>query len=299
MVAGMSNRSALRLLRKSRCYLYLAPTFLLLGVFAYYPPLLALVRSFYDWNGANWLEWNGLGNYRAMLHDEVLLKSVGNLVKLAVFSVAVSVIAPLLAAELIFNMRARRMRYWYRVLLILPVVVPGVVSMLLWQFIYDPNVGLLNSILGVFGFPRQAWLYDPRLSLYSLMFMGFPFVGGITVLIFLAGLNNISADVLDASRIDGAGFVQRFISIDLPLVSGQIRLIAILSIIGSLNGFGTPLILTDGGPGFSTLVPGLHMYHEAFQFDRLGYACALGVLLFVVILSLTIITMRIRKEDAQ
>jgi len=299
MVTAASKRSITRALRKSRCYLYLAPTFILLGIFAYYPPLLAFIRSFYDWNGANWLQWKGLGNYRAMLHDEVLLLSIGNLAKLAAFSLVVSVVVPLLAAELIFNMRARRAQYWYRVLLVLPVVVPGVVSMLLWQFIYDPNVGLLNGIVQAFGFSRRAWLYDPRSALYSLMFMGFPFVGGITVLIFLAGLNNIGQDVLDASRIDGAGFLQRFVQIDVPLVSGQVRLIAILSIIGSLNGFGTPLILTDGGPGFATLVPGLHMYHEAFQFDRLGYACALGMLLFVVIFTLTLITMRIRREDTQ
>jgi len=295
MVTAKSKRSLVRTLRKSRCYFYLAPTFILLGIFSYYPPILAFIRSFYDWNGANWLHWIGLGNYRMMLQDEVLLASVGNLAKLAAFSLFVSVIMPLLTAELIFNMRARRAQYWYRVLLVLPVVVPGVVSMLLWQFIYDPNVGLLNGILGSFGIPRQAWLYDPRLALYSLMFMGFPFVGGITVLIFLAGLNNIGPDVLDASRIDGASFLQRFLRIDMPLVSGQIRLIAILSIIGSLNGFGTPLILTDGGPGFATLVPGLHMYHHAFQFDRLGYACAVGVVLFIVIFTLTLITMRIRR----
>jgi len=164
MVSAVSKRSILRALRNIRCYFYLAPTFILLGIFSYYPPILAFLRSFYDWNGANWLHWNGLGNYRTMLGDEVLLASVGNLAKLAAFSLFVSIIMPLLTAELIFNMRARRAQYWYRVLLVLPVVVPGVVSMLLWQFIYDPNVGLLNGILGRFGFPRQAWLYDPRLA---------------------------------------------------------------------------------------------------------------------------------------
>lgn len=289
----------MRTLRKCRCYLYLAPTFILLGIFSYYPPILACIRSFYDWNGANWLQWAGLGNYKAILHDDVLLLSVGNLVKLSVFSLVVSVTTPLLVAELIFNMHARWAQYWYRVLLIVPMVVPGIVSMLLWQFIYDPNLGLFNSIVMAFGFPRQAWLHDPRLALYSMMFMGFPFVGGIAVLIFLAGLNNITQDVLDASRIDGANFLKRFIQIDAPLVSGQVRLIAILSIIGSLSGFGTSLILTNGGPGFATLVPGLHMYHEAFQFDRLGYACALGMLLFVVILTLTLIAMRLRREETQ
>jgi ABC-type sugar transport system permease subunit len=299
MVGTSGKRRVLRALRKGRCYLYLAPTFVLLGVFSYYPPVMACIRSFYYWNGANWLEWAGLSNYTAMIHDEALLLSVVNLLKLAAFSVVVSVGTPLLVAELIFNMRAPRAQYWYRVLLVVPMVVPGVVGILLWQFIYDPNVGLLNSIVGVFGLPPQAWLNNPRLALYSLMFMGFPFVSGIPVLIFLAGLNNVGEDVFDAARIDGATFVQRFLRVDLPLASGQVRLIAVLSIIGSLSGFGTPLILTDGGPGYATMMPGLHMYHEAFRSDNLGYACALGMLLFVVILALTCLTMRIRRDETQ
>lgn len=295
---GATKNVAIRQrLRPLRCYLYLAPTFVLLALFCYYPPLLAFVRSFYEWDGAVIQNWVGWGNYAELARDRVLLDSIGNQVQLTLFTAVVGVVVPFLAAELIFNLRSLRAKYWYRVLLVVPMVVPGMVFMLLWKFIYDPNVGLLNALLGLFGAPPQTWLQDPDLALYSFMFMGFPFVSGVTVLIFLAGLNNMGNDVLEAARIDGASFVQRLFAIDIPLAMGQIKLILILSAIASLNGFGAQLILSDGGPGYSTMVPALHMYHQGFAFGRLGYACAIGVVLFLVILSLTYLNMRIREHD--
>ncbi len=297
--ATRKPRRLFKTVRPSRAHLYLAPTFMLLGVFCYYPPLLAFARSFYTWNGANAATWCGLDNFRFMLNDEVLLTSVWNQIKIVLFATVVGISAPFIAAELIFNLHSARARYWYRVLLVVPMVVPGVVLILLWQFIYDPNVGLLNALLGHFGIGAQAWLHDPKLALWAIMCMGFPFVGGVNVLIILAGLNNIGTDVFDAARIDGVGFVQRMVKIDIPLVMGQVKLLLIMVTIGALNGYGAQLILTDGGPGYSTMVPGLHMYHQAFLFDRLGYACAIGLMLFLVILVLTAFYMGIKEPDTQ
>lgn len=297
--ASSTKADIVRGIRACRFYVYLLPTFVLLGVFCFYPPILGFLGSFYEWNGANVKIWNGLDNFAKMAHDKVLIASIGNLIKLATFTLITSITVPLLAAELIFNLRSLRAKYWYRVLLVAPMVVPGMVTLLLWQFIYDPNVGLLNAVLGVFNVPAQRWLNDPHLALYCLMFMAFPFVGGITVLIYLAGLNSIGQEVFDAAKIDGARFWQRFFRIDVPLVMGQIKLLLILSIIGVLKGYGAQLILTDGGPGYSTMVPGLHMYHQAFEFDHLGYACALGLALFLVIITLTYLSMKIRKPETE
>ena len=286
-----------KVLRASRAYLYLTPTFAMLAVFCYYPPLLAFARSFYVWNGADAAEWCGLANFRSMLSDEVLLASIWNQVKIAVFAMVVGIVAPFIAAELIFGLRSVRMKYWYRVLLVVPMVVPGIVLLLLWQFIYDPNVGVLNALLEAAGIPKRAWLHDPDLALLAIMCMGFPFVGGVNVLIILAGLNNIGTDIYDAAKLDGIGLWQRLLKIDIPLTMGQIKLLLIMATIGALNGYGAQLILTDGGPGYSTMVPGLHMYHQAFLFDRLGYACAIGLVLFLVILVLTTVYMKIKEPD--
>ncbi|HIJ74571.1 MAG TPA: sugar ABC transporter permease [Candidatus Hydrogenedentes bacterium] len=290
-------RGVLQALRPGRFYLYLTPTFAFLAVFAYYPPLLAFYRSFYDWDGVRIEKWAGIGNYVNMFHDEVLLRSVWNLAQLTVFAVAVSVVFPLLTAELICSLRNRRAQFWHRVLLVVPMVVPIMVQLLLWKFIYDPNVGLLNALLRLVRIPSQAWLHEPKLALYSMMFMAFPFVGAINVLIFLAGLNNIGQPVFDAAKIDGASVIQRFFRIDVPLVKGQIKLIVILTIIGTLNGYGTQLILTDGGPGYSTMVPALRMYQQAFRFNHLGYACAIGMALFAAIFGLTFINMKLMRTD--
>ena len=128
---------------------------------------------------------------------------------------------------------------------------------------------------------------------------GFPWVSGIAVLIYLAALNNIGEELFDAARIDGALGFTRVRTIDFPLVLGQVKLLSVLAIIGSLQGYAMQLVLTKGGPGYATEVPGLVMYQEAFSYQRLGYACALGLVLFVVILALTYINLRYIRSSVE
>jgi len=287
------------LYRSLSFYLYLLPTFALLGVFSYYPPLSALYHAFFDWSGAGKGTFVGLANFHQMLQDEILIGSARNLAILVILQTIISVTVPLLVAELIFGLRSQAAKYWYRLLLVLPMVVPWMVNLLLWQFLYDPDTGLLNAILRGLGLPEQAWLNDPHIALYCLVLMGFPWVSGTSVLIYLAGLNNISSDILDACRLDGAHGWKRFLHVDVPLVMGQIKLMVILSIIGGLQGFGAPLILTAGGPGYATMVPGLHLYYSAFQFERMGYACAIGLVMFIVLLGATYLNMRYIRSSIE
>src|SRR5207247_10462116 len=126
-----------------------------------------------------------------------------------------------------------------------------------------------------------------RFALVSRFLMGFPWLGGFPRLIYSAGLQNIPPNVFDSARIDGATGLGRFRRIDLPLLMGQIKLLLVLGFIGGLQGFQTQLLLTNGGPAYATMVPGMHMYQNAITFDRMGYACAIGVALFLVILAIT------------
>jgi ABC-type sugar transport system permease subunit len=180
-------------------------------------------------------------------------------------------------------------------------VVPGVVLTLIWGFFYDTNLGLLNQLLEALGLGRwrQAWLGDAGLSLYALMFMGFPWVGGFPLLIYYAGLQSIPTDVFDSARIDGAAGLSRFRHIDLPLLMGQVKLLLVLGFIGGLQGFQTQLLLTNGGPAYTTMVPGLHMYQNAITFDRMGYACAMGVVLFLVILGITYLNLKYLRSSQE
>lgn len=235
---------------KKHLYLYLLPTFFLLAVFNYYPPLSAFYHAFFAWDGYQGLQFVGLGNFQEMLHDPLLRESVPHLVLLILASLATTLTVPLLIAELIFGLRSARWSYLYRLLFVVPIVVPQIVTILLWQFVLDPNVGLLNAALGGthLSDPHTDWLGDPHIALYALMLVGFPWVSGVNVLIYLIGLQAMPTSVLDAAQLDGATGLRRLWYVDLPLLTGQVKILLILGIIAGVQGFGLQFVLTQGGP---------------------------------------------------
>jgi len=218
------------------------------------------------------------------------------------------------AAICIHRLRSEKWQYFYRVLFVVPLIIPQMVGLLIWKFFYDPNVGPLNKILvttgidkilmwmdkwvfhlGVFNPPfKPAWLGDPSLIIPALIFWGFPWVGVVGVLIYLAGLQNISNDVYEAAEIDGVGWFRRFTSIEFPLIMTQVRLNLVLMIIGTFQAYGFQLILlgAEGGPRNKGMTPGLYMFYQAFNEQKYGYACAIGLMLFFIILILTVINQR-------
>ncbi len=273
-------------------YLFLLPTFLFVAIFNYYPILSAVFHAFTEWDGVN-VRFNGFENFASMVKDDALIASISNTVKLTLFAECVALTLPLLSAVVIFRLMGERIKYFFRVLFVVPMVVPYMVILLVWRFIYDPLDGLLNRLLMTLGVTNPPlWLGDPETALLSIMLIGFPWVAGFNLLIYLAGLDNISPDIFDAASIDGVTGLKRFFYIELPSLSGQIKLIVIMTLITQLQAFQAPLILTRGGPGFSTMVPGLVIYQNAFQFNRMGYASAIGLILAIFIFILTVINMR-------
>ncbi len=206
-------------------------------------------------------------------------------------------IVPFIAAEMILALRNPKFRYFFRTAFLLPMVVPAMVGILIWQFIYDPTAGLLNQILGVLGLEGLAsnWLGEPHLALPAIIFMGFPWIGAFGLLIYMAGLMAISPSIYDAYRLESESTWRRLVSVDMPLVRGQTRLLVVLAFIGSLQDFQTILLMTGGGPGLATTVPALRMYHAAFRFFHFGYGAAIGFVLFVVILLITVVNFRVMK----
>ncbi len=278
--------------------LMLAPTFVCLALFFYWPAWTAFYHSFFDWDGESaWFV--GLQNFTDLLEDPVMRGSLINLAVYVTLTLTVTLAMPCLAAELIFGLRTRRNRSFFQFAFLLPALVPGIVIMLLWEFMYDPNSGLLNAALGWLGYgePMQLWLGSPRTALYCLVGIGFPWVSGISVLIVLSGLNTIPVSVLEHARLEGVGSLRRAVEIDFAFLIGQIRLLAITGCIGLMQAFGLQLVLTQGGPGTSTMVPGYHMYLNAFTYDRLGYASALGISIAVIILLLTVIGFRVLRTE--
>ncbi|MCB0063711.1 MAG: sugar ABC transporter permease [Caldilineaceae bacterium] len=302
LVQRRSTRSIWQTIRqKGSLYLFLIPTIIFLLIFMYYPAYTAVRLSFYQWDGFGPERWVGLRNFERLFTNSVMLSSINNMLILTVARILIVLTTPLLAAELVFHLKSERWKYWYRVIFVIPLVVPDVVTYLIWQFIFNPSVGLANVLLNNLGlsFLANEWLGNHRTVLMSLALVGFPWIAGINFLIYLAGLQNISREVLDAASVDGATGFRRFWLIDLRLIMGQIKLLLILSIIFSLQAFVLILIMTNGGPGYSSMVPGLLMYEAAFQDGRFGYACAIGTAIFVVIFILTYINMRYIQPDTE
>jgi len=287
--------------RHRASYLFLLPTFLFLAVFNYVPALSGLAHAFTEWETGGQAHWIGPGNFQKMASDEFLRLGLINQVILLVANLVKTLVFPLIAAEMLFHLRSRRLQYALRTGLLIPMVVPGMVGVLLWGFIYDPNIGLLNNLLTGIGLKSltRAWLGDWHTALPAVIGVGFPWISGLALLIYLAGLIAIPQDVLDSSAVDGASGLRRIWSVDLPLIRGQMRLLAALTIIGTLQDFGSLLVLTGGGPGLATHVPALHMYYQAFRFGHYGYASAIGFVLFLTILAFTLTNMRVGRSTVE
>jgi ABC-type sugar transport system permease subunit len=301
-IQGMGKQSLLKqIYLKRHGYFFLLPLFVGLAVFCYYPPISGLYHAFFDWNAINEGRFVGLGNFRELFGDRYFLESIPTMFKIMLPKLAIGIVIPLIVAEMIFCVKSGRARYFYRVAVLLPMVAPGVVGLLIWKFIYDAQNGPITALARYFSIigPTDIieLLSSPQNVIPAIIFMGFPWVSGTSVLIYMSGLMNISNEIIESSRLDGANIMQRIFMIDLPNLMGQIKYFLIFGIIGGLQDYGVQIVLTKGGPGNATYVPGYYMYLKAFVSGRMGYACSLGTMLFAVILTFTIINFKFVRSD--
>jgi ABC-type sugar transport system permease subunit len=280
-------------------YLFVLPAIALIAVFSYYPAAMAFYYSFTNYSLRAITKWVGFDNYRTILFDDAYFRTgIKNMLIITLTSVIKTLTVPLLIAELIFWLRNSWHSYIFRTLFILPTVVPGLVFTLMWRQIYDPDTGLINELLGILGLDdlQTAWLGNPETALWAIIGVGFPWVDAFALLILLGGLLNINADYFDAARVDGATVWQRFTRVDLPLLVPQFRILLFFAIAGTVQGFVSIFILTRGGPGMTTYIPALQMYMRIADGD-FGYASAVGVILFLIILVATFLVLRLRRND--
>jgi raffinose/stachyose/melibiose transport system permease protein len=286
--------------RSWRAYLLLSPFLLLMIVFLYYPPILGLIGAFFQWQPGQPYIFTGLENFTAYLTYPETGREFANIAKLLAFFLFAGAVIPFVMAELIFSVRASRAKEIYRFLISIPMIVPGIVIILLWTRLYDPYLGPINVLLRGIGLGSLApnWLSDPNIALYAIMGIGFPWVGGANTLIYLGGLSQIPESIYDAALLDNCTGIRRALRIDLPLVRGQLRLLMILAVVAGFTSYESVLVMTQGGPGFATTVPGLTMYERAFGAGQFGYASAIGLILFVLAVGTTLIINRLfRRSD--
>ena len=293
-----------RLIWKNKiAYILLFPTFMLIWFFNYRGILTAFIRAFTNWSTTNntiaKMDFIGLDNFQRMFSEGYFLTGMFNLGLIIITGIIKTLTMPLITAWLVYVIKGGRKKYLYRFLFVLPVVVPGVVMAMTWQKIYDPNIGLLNEILGVIGFSglQQVWLGNSNTAIWAIIFMGFPFISAMAFLVYYGGFINIGKEVEESARVDGANRHQIFWKIQLPLIRPQISIMITLTLIGVMQDFNNIYIMTGGGPGTSTYVPALELYLNVAQFGRYGYACALGVVLFVFTMIITLINLRVSRND--
>jgi raffinose/stachyose/melibiose transport system permease protein len=272
----------------------LLPSLLLIGVFSYYPAVRSLIGGFYAWNGFSAPAYVGIAQFKEYFQSANFGAEMRNLAILVGGSILITLVSQFTAAEIVTHM-PRRAGTIARYVLVLPIVLPPLVLIEVWAYLLQPSSGLIDEVLGAVGLPQPTWLSQPHLALVSILLIGFPWISNLGFLIFLGGLQNLPRDVLDASRLDGAGPVKRVFAIDVPLLLPQFRIVVLLSGIYAVQNFVPILLLTNGGPGTATLVPGLDMYQSAFQSDQYGYGMAIGTVLFVLMLAFTLVAMRVLR----
>ena len=273
-------------------YLFILPWLLGLLLFTIGPMLFSLLLAFSKWDiitGVKSIEWVGVDNFRAIFQDDLFYQSLKVTFVFALVSVPLYQILSLLAAMLL-NMRSRGMKL-FRLIYFMPSVIPAVAVSMMWVMIFNPEYGILNRALALFGIQGPAWLQDPSYALGALIVMGIWGIGN-TIIIYLSGLQGVPEEMHEAAELDGAGRLRRFSSITLPMISPTIFFNLIMGIIGGFQYFTQAFVMTNGGPLNSTLFYNLYLYNKAFQDYEMGYASALSWILFVIILVFTLLVIR-------
>ena len=268
-------------------YAFLSPFLVLYAVFLLIPTVVALWISLHSWTGIGPMQWVGLKNYLRLFTDSSFQAAVLNTFWYVAASIVIIVplsllIATALAAK---GLRARDM---FRVAYFIPFVLSPVVVALVFTILFDPNAGLVNTLLNaVLGIGPINWLGDPVWAKVTVIILMIWRYTGYLVIYFLAGLQSIPAELYEAADIDGAGLVSKFRNVTIPMLSPVTAFVAITSFVGAAQIFEEPYILTQGGPGESTLSIAYFIYRAAFTREQLGYAAAASFLLFIVLFVFT------------
>lgn len=281
--------------RNWKLYAFLVPVFIPLIVFGFYPAFEAFKLAFTDSKSSAFI---GFENFIDMATDKKLIKSIGVMFKLLIAGIITGNIPALMMAELLYNLRSKKASGAYRYLFIIPMMIPTLVTIFMWQYmIYESTYGIANALMRAVGLPELAWLNGTSTAVLSVALIGFPWISGTNFLIYLSGLQGIPESVLESCKLDGATFRVRFFKIDLPLLLGQLKLMLILGLIGGIQAFNVQMMSTEGGPRNATMVPAYWMYKRAFVFNDFSYASAIGLVIFMAILILTIINNRFINTD--
>lgn len=288
---ALSAGSRMELRETTAAWSFIAPSLVLLLVFSAVPLLFAFYLSFHGWNLLEPAKpFVGLGHYIELAGDGLFWKAAKNT---AIYSLYVPLtMACALGVAILLNRRIKGVAL-LRAIFFLPYITSFVAISIVWQWMYDPNFGLFNWMLGLVGLGPFPWLNSPSTALLALIIMAVWIHIGFQMVIFLAGLQAIPNELYEAAMIDGAGPWRRFWRITLPMLKPTTFFVLVTSIIGSFQVFTFVYVMTEGGPLHATDVIVYHIYQNAWQFLRMGYASAMSWVLFAVIFAITLLQFRL------
>lgn len=282
-------------------YLFVSPAMLLLLTFGIFPILVAAVISTTNMNISAFASWSnvdfvGLDNFTQLFADPDFWQALGNTVLYAVVGVPAIVLLSLGTALLLNRSQNgffRALRSFYFV----PAITAIVAVALVWSYLYNTQFGLFNYLLSLVGAEPVQWLSDPWLAKFSVGLVAVWRGTGLNIIIFLAALQGVPKEYLEAASIDGAGEWRRTFSITIPLLRFAIFFVSITTTIAWLQFFDEPFVLTDGGPLGATASVSIFLYKEGFRLNQFGYASAGSVVLFAIIAIITLVQLRLRRAD--
>lgn len=265
-------------------YLFLLPSLVGVLVFIMGPIIASLLISFSEWNLLSTIRFAGLTNYVKLLGDDLFWLSLKNTLYYSLLTIPSGLLISLLLA-LIMNVKLRGMDF-YRTIYYIPVVCSMVAVSLVWKWIYNREFGLLNYFLSFLNVPPIGWIVETKWAMPAIALMSVWKNLGFNAIIFLAGLQNIPSQLYEVAKLDGASGWKQFCHITIPLLSPTIFFLTVVSIISSFQVFDAVYMMTQGGPGNATAVYTYFLYCNAFRWFKMGYACALAYVLFILIFGL-------------
>ena len=282
-------------------YVFVSPAMLLLITFGIVPILVAAVISTTDMDISAFASWSnvdfiGLDNYAALFADGDFWQALGNTGLFAIVGVPAIVVLSLATALLLNRGQGwffRALRSFY----FIPAITAIVAVSLVWSYLYNTQFGLFNFLFSLVGVDQVQWLSDPWLSKFSVGLVAVWRGTGLNIIIFLAALQGVPKEYLEAASIDGAGEWRRTFSITVPLLRFAIFFVSVTTTIAWLQFFDEPFVLTDGGPLGATTSVSIFLYKEGFRLNQFGYASAGSVILFAIIAAITLIQLRLRRAD--
>ena len=271
--------------RNLQALAFAVPAILILGIFVYFPLIENFIYSFQSFTlSSATKEWVGFDNYRHLFSDKIILVSLKNNILYAVISIVIQVGFGLVLAAVLEDIAFHKFAPALRSIYFIPTVISMTVVCLLFDFVYNPQMGLLNSFLelvGLDGFTR-IWLGSKKTAMYAVIAVSQWQSTGYVAMLFIVAIQKIPRDLYEAAEVDGAGKLKRFFYITVPQVRQMFFVTMILTVVGAFTVFNEPYILTGGGPGTATMVLSLHMYQTGFVKNNMGYASTIAMLIFVI-----------------